>query len=383
MALVLFKATLLFALALGCLALMRRASSATRHLVCACAMTGALLLPLTLLAPANVAPLRLSTITFLATSGAASGGASWPIARILIGVWIAGMALLLLRLGVGYWRLAAVLRTATPADGYVFSDVAVPMVAGLLRPVILMPRSVECWPLSQLAAALKHELAHVERKDLWTNLMAHLACTVYWFHPLAWAVAHRMRDEQETACDDAVLCSGFEPASYAEALIATARSITSTNLIGCHMTQETLKSRIARLFENGLPRMSSPATLRRTAIVFAAAIVTIALLNAQPQGPADHPYKMADGIAAPKVLYKVDPDYTYEARAAKIDGPVVLQLVVGTDGLAHEISVLKTPGAGLDRKAVEALQKWHFQPGLKDGQPVAVIATIEVNFKLK
>lgn len=179
-----------------------------------------------------------------------------------------------------------------------------------------MPRSVETWPLSQLGAALRHEMAHVERKDLWTNLMAQIACAVYWFHPLVWAVAHRMRHEQETACDDTVLGSGFEPASYAEALIATARSLTSTNPIGCHMTQTTLKSRIARLFEDGLPRMPSPATLRRTAVVFMAAFAAIALLN----GADEEVFKVGGGVSAPKVLQKIDPTYTDEAQAAKIQG---------------------------------------------------------------
>jgi len=321
----------------------------------------------------------MSAITFLAASGAGSGGTSLPISKVLIGVWMAGMAMLLMRLVVGYGRLAAVLRTATPADGFVFSDVTVPLVAGLFRPVILMPRSVESWPVSQRAAALRHEMAHVERKDLWTNLMAQIACAVYWFHPLVWAVAHRMRHEQETACDDAVLGSGFEPASYAEALIATARSLTSTNPIGCHMTQTTLKSRIARLFENGLPRMSSPATLRRTAVVFAAAIVTIALLN----GADEQVFKVGNGVSAPKVLSKVDPEYTDEAQAAKVEGAVLLTVVVGADGKAHFINVLKHLDPGLDVKAAEAVQKWQFQPGLKDGQPVAVRAQIEINFRLK
>src|SRR5262249_37970725 len=158
------------------------------------------------------------------------------------GLWLAGAALFLLRLAIGHLQLVKVLRRATPGDGFPYSDVSVPMVAGLFRPVILMPRAAESWPASQLAAALRHEHAHLQRKDLWTSLIAHLACAVYWFHPLAWAIARQMRHEQETACDDAVLCSGFEPASYAEALIAAARQITSTSLIGCHMTQKTLKS---------------------------------------------------------------------------------------------------------------------------------------------
>ena len=428
MALVLLKSTLLFALALTCLPLMRRASSVTRHLVCACAMAGALLLPLTLLAPPQAAPIHLSTITFLATSSAVAAAPVLSFSKLLFIVWLGGVSLLLLRLGVGYWRLATVLRTATPGDGFVLSDVSVPMVAGLVRPVILMPRSAESWPLSQRAAALKHERAHLERKDLWTSLIAHLACALYWFHPLAWAVARHLRREQETACDDAVLCSGFEPASYAEALIATARQITSTNLIGCHMTQKTLKSRIARLFENGMPRMSSPQTLFRIAVGFVAIAAVIALLNGNPQvhaqtqaqaqvlappppppppppasvasapvpdaspkavaanqqtpGPADNPYKVGDGVLAPRVLTHVDPAYTDEAKAAKISGPVMLSVIVGTDGLAHDINVVSGIDSGLDLNAVAAVQQWQFQPGTKDGEPVAVRAQIEVNFRL-
>jgi TonB family protein len=351
-------------------------------------MAGALLLPLTMLAPPGAAPIRLSAVTFLATAGVVSGGAAWPVSRLLLSLWLGGTAILLLRLTLGYWRLARVLRSATPAgtegNGFVFADVSVPLVAGLLRPVILMPRSAASWPLSHRAAALRHERAHVERKDLWTSLMAHLACAVYWFHPLVWTLARRLRHEQETACDDAVLCSGFEPASYAEALIATARQITSTSLIGCQMTQRTLKSRIARLFESGMPRMSSPATLIRTAMVFAAAITGIALLNGNPQARAadEKVYRISDGITAPRVIYKIDPEYTEEARAAKIAGSVLLSVVVGTDGLAHDINVVRGIDAGLDHNAAHAVQQWHFQPGAKDGEPVAVQAQIEVNFKL-
>ena len=429
MALVLFKSTLLFAIALACLPFMRRASAVTRHLVCACAMAGALLLPLTMLAPPQAAPIRLSTITFLATSSAVAPAGLFPMSlwKLLFMVWLGGVSLLLLRLVVGYWRLAAVLRTASPGDGFLLSDVSVPMVAGLLRPVILMPRSAESWPVSQRAAALKHERAHMDRNDLWTSLIANLACALYWFHPLAWAVARHLRREQETACDDAVLCSGFEPASYAKALIATARQLTSTNLIGCHMTQKTLKSRIARLFENGMPRMSSPKTLRRIAVGFVAIAAVIALLNGNPRvraaqpldqavsapvpppppppsaamptpavpppppvraandqkpGPADNPYKVGDGVLPPRVLTRTDPAYTDEAKAAKISGPVLLSVVIGTDGLAHDINVVSGIDSGLDLNAVAAVQQWHFQPGTKDGEPVAVRAQIEVNFRL-
>ena len=396
---------------------------------------GALLLPLTLLAPPQATPIRLAPVTFLATSVAAPSHSVLPWVKVLSVLWLMGSSVLLLRLAVGYLRVALVLRSAIPSDGFSISDVSVPMVVGLFHPAILMPVAAESWPLSQRAAALRHERAHIERKDLWTNLIAHLACAVYWFHPLAWVLARRLRSEQEAACDDAVLCSGFEPTSYAEALIATARQIPSTNLIGCHMTQETLKSRIARLLENGLPRMSSPSNLRRTAIGVLAIAVVIALLNGDPRaraanqqppapqpasqpapepvaqtaaqttpqadspkvardaqppagdgeeaGTAGHVYASTDaGVTGPALIEKSDPVYTEEAKAAKISGTVALSFIVGTDGLAHDIAIVSGIDPGLDQNAIDAIQRWRFQPATKDGEPVLMRAKAEVKFKL-
>jgi TonB family protein len=234
-------------------------------------------------------------------------------------------------------------------------------------------------------AALRHERAHIRRKDLWTLLLAHVACAVYWFHPLVWMVAARMRREQEHACDDAVILSGLEPASYAEALLAAAQNLTSTRLIGCHMlTQKTFKSRIARLLADGMPRVSSSSTLRRAAVIFAGAVITIGLLSGKPQAPdQDGVYKVGEGITAPKVIYKIDPSYTDVATAAKVNGTVVLQMVIGTDGQAHDVQVVRGIGSGLDEQAVLAVDQWRFDPALKDGEPVKVRATIEVNFRLK
>jgi TonB family protein len=91
---------------------------------------------------------------------------------------------------------------------------------------------------------------------------------------------------------------------------------------------------------------------------------------------------MGPGISAPRVLLKVDPDYTPEAKDAGIEGTVLLAVVIGADGVVHDVSVVRGPGYGLEQKAIEALAKWHFQPGLKDGAPVNVRAQIEFNFRL-
>jgi TonB family protein len=78
----------------------------------------------------------------------------------------------------------------------------------------------------------------------------------------------------------------------------------------------------------------------------------------------------------------VEVKYTDEAREAKISGTVLLSVVVGTDGAAHQINVVSTPDAGLSTKAVEAVQQWTFVPGTLNGESVPVKAQIEVNFKL-
>ncbi len=71
-----------------------------------------------------------------------------------------------------------------------------------------------------------------------------------------------------------------------------------------------------------------------------------------------------------------------EARAARIQGTVLLNLVVRADGTAGSISVLRSLEPSLDAKAIEAVSRWKFKPAMKDGKPVAVQSTIEISFHL-
>ncbi len=93
-------------------------------------------------------------------------------------------------------------------------------------------------------------------------------------------------------------------------------------------------------------------------------------------------YHVGGGISAPSVLFKVDPEYSEEARKAKYSGTVLISLVVDVSGRAQNMRVVRSLGLGLDEKAMEAVAKWKFKPGMKNGQPVPVVATIEVNFRL-
>ena len=88
------------------------------------------------------------------------------------------------------------------------------------------------------------------------------------------------------------------------------------------------------------------------------------------------------GITAPRIVSRVGPSYTEEARTAKVEGTVVLFAEISSAGVVGNVVVLHGLGKGLDESAVRAIKQWKFSPALKDGRPVAVMITIEMNFSL-
>ncbi len=94
------------------------------------------------------------------------------------------------------------------------------------------------------------------------------------------------------------------------------------------------------------------------------------------------PYRIGGEVSAPSLMAKVEPEYSEEARKAKYSGTVLLSIVVDEHGLPRDIHVVRPLGLGLDEKAIEAVMKWRFRPGMKGGRPVATQAQVEVNFRL-
>ena len=92
--------------------------------------------------------------------------------------------------------------------------------------------------------------------------------------------------------------------------------------------------------------------------------------------------RIGNGVTPPTVLSRVEPHYTQEARLARLNGVVVLQVVVKNDGTVDVIRVVQGLAHGLTDSAVEALKQWKFGPGKKDGQDVDVALNIEINFNL-
>jgi TonB family protein len=154
------------------------------------------------------------------------------------------------------------------------------------------------------------------------------------------------------------------------------------------LTQKSLQQprRQATSPEEAAPR-ANEATALPTEDLSGASDPAASAIVQQPQtssSPSQPPavYRIGDGVSAPSVLTKVEPEYSEEARRAGWQGTVVLSLVVDEQGRPQNLKIVRALGFGLDQKAIEAVEKWKFNPGMKDGKPVPVMATIEVNFRL-
>jgi len=105
---------------------------------------------------------------------------------------------------------------------------AMPVTWGVFRPRIILPAGAAEWSSDRRRIVLTHELAHIARQDWPVQICAELARAFYWFHPLAWIAAARLRQESERACDDTVLNSGLDASDYANQLLELARTLKSS-----------------------------------------------------------------------------------------------------------------------------------------------------------
>jgi TonB family protein len=261
------KTTLLLTLAWIVERALRGRSAALRHRVWALGIVGALALPfLTTLLPAwRLGTLANAAVHVEIAPGAAGAGTTrvsivanpassvpWPskLIGVALALWALGSLLIVLKLLAGVVRLlwltsrskpmfeenwlralaglsesfgvdrpVRVLQCASPA--------AMPLTWGVLRPRIVLPDGAAEWAEERRRIVLSHELAHIRRHDWLLQISAELLRGLYWFHPLAWIAADRLRQESERACDDLVLNSGIEAPEYASQLVALARTLKS------------------------------------------------------------------------------------------------------------------------------------------------------------
>jgi TonB family protein len=306
-----------------------------------------------------------------------------PATGWFIILWLLGLSICLVRLAFGALRGRQIVQRATAVNAgegiRSTSELIGPVAWGFGNGLVLLPEDASAWPSERRRAIVLHEAAHLARRDCWSLLIAELACALYWFHPLAWHAAARMRREQEKAADDYVLQNGVDAQEYAEHLVALARSQRSQLLMAGAVTRSDLSARIEAILDS--TRRRHMLTRRVVATGIAALLIITVPLTAMQTGRKI--YKVSDaGVTRPILLEKEEPKYSEEARDAKIEGSVTLSGVLEADGRLYDVRVEKGLEATLDDNAIAAVQTWRFKPAEKEGKPVAVSVRIEVNFRL-
>jgi TonB family protein len=164
-------------------------------------------------------------------------------------------------------------------------DAIVPMVTGVLRPAVLLPREAAHWSRERLHIVLLHEMAHIRRRDCVTQALAELAGSLYWFNPLVWLAIRRLRIERERACDDLVLSVGHKASDYAAHLLALARPLETGELATAAVTMASsshLETRLRSILNPQLDRRALTRVAGVTALVIAACLV-LPLAAMRPQ----------------------------------------------------------------------------------------------------
>ncbi len=324
-----------------------------------------------------------------------------------IALWLLalGVILRLAWLGMGIIRLRAYRRDAhslppspvlrnlqeelgVSARFFLLNDERGPATWGVFRPDILLPAGFVGMDVSRQEALACHELIHVRRRDWVWTLLEQIVASVLWFHPAIWWLLGRIQLSREQCVDREVIEHTKARQVYLETLLDTVCVNKRHLSFAASFVQEGhLRARVNAIQrEVSMSRFRfgcSAASLGIALFVAIQAATWSCSLQSPPVGDGDDVvHKVAEGVETPKLTHKVEPEYTEQARDAKLQGTAILAIEVWPDGRAHNIKVERPLNPGLDQKAIEAIRQWRFEPGTKDGKPIKVRANIEVNFRL-
>ncbi|MBL8263521.1 MAG: hypothetical protein JNM58_13945 [Xanthomonadaceae bacterium] len=350
----------LLAIAAACaLAAMARNTAAARHMVAMGFLFAMVLLP------------AMEFISFWQMSGqqlsegwlpvmeaiepsAASGlfaHASSPVPDVVLQLWLIGVAVMLFRHVGGLWAVRAMARapheSLSPAWQarvcrlreamgitrdvvvHVSREVAGPCAARVVRPVIWLPASlVARMPAEQLEALVAHELAHIARMDwLWNGLQCVFEALLF-FHPAAWWLGRRIRQEREHACDDLAVAACGDAIALAEALAALERQRQPPLHLALAANGGSLMQRITRLLSTPPSRGTWVARIALGLVLTGGALVAAQAAFSGNWRPDLHVYSTTEG--------KLGPGDVREVEANGVDGRRVYRASVDAEGTLTE-----------------------------------------------
>jgi TonB family protein len=293
------------------------------------------------------------------------------------------------------------------------SETRGPVVLGLRRPLLLVPEGffttenaeevqtrsdedVRMESDDDIAAALAHECAHIRRRDFAKNLIYECVAAAVAYHPACWLMRRQIAETRELVCDEMAAAAVGDRPEYAASLLRLATSMAvpsqASQAIGV-FDGNILEERIMRLTMD-VPKVTRARRITMAAVAACAllgrAVTATALsfdVTPQDGAAADAPvhekvYKIGGDVSAPTLTYSVDAKFPDAEKNAKngLQGVAVVELIVDSKGRPRDIRVKRSLRPDFDKCAINAVRQYKFGPAMRQGKPVAVAITIEVNF---
>ncbi|WP_309715607.1 M56 family metallopeptidase [Armatimonas sp.] len=247
-------------------------------------------------------------------------GAFWWV----LACWALGAAVLLLRLAVAMVRLRSLAkrsqRTRIMGTEVLVSEcVTTPLTWGVRRPVILLPAALLTGDPAVAESALRHEKAHIARRDWLWHLLAEVVCALCWFQPSAWWLRRRLRAESERACDDRVLLSGVSGPDYAAHLLEILKVGRASALAPGMAAVGSMELRVKHILDPKKPRRAHGLRLALTAVL-GLVLLPLASLKVAAK-PGERPVsrlQAAVELLAPKLAFLTPSALLAQAKATLI-----------------------------------------------------------------
>jgi TonB family protein len=275
-----------------------------------------------------------------------------------------------------------------------------PVTMGWWHPTVLLPSSFLSLPEQAQHAILSHELQHITRSDWLSTLIEEFLGACFWFHPALWWLLERIKITREQVIDSDIVRHSFSRDAYIDALLGMAAITPDCGvhaapafIRSCHLSErlhlllgdwQTSRRRTA---------VSYSVAAALVIIVASGALVSFPLIAHATEGSAGivvdrdssaqlQVYAPGEGSTAPRLIERIVPEYSDAARLAHVQGTVVLEGVVGTDGTMTVKRVVRHLHPQLDRNAVAAVNRWRFEPLTTNGTPIPATLFVEVTFSL-
>ncbi|WP_417763576.1 M56 family metallopeptidase [Shewanella sp.] len=247
--------------------------------------------------------------------------------------------------------LPCLLAFSSPLPIKLHAAVSSPMLCGVFKPMILVPRNFAELEINAQRCVIEHELRHQQRGDLLSNTLAWLLLSTHWFNPLVWMAYRRFRDDQELACDaDATQSMSRQQCiRYGETLLHYSQHPMLSVMNTHYGNKNTLKERIMQLQQHKSHGRKRLILAMLTLSCGLSAVLLNQQVMADPQSASAGP------------INRVEPNYPTDAAKQHIEGHVSFKFDITADGNVSNIRIIDSQPAGVfDSEATKAFAQWQY-----------------------